>query len=102
MGAARKVPTSRDRVTSSTSDTLMWWPLQKAPSPSQAVKVRVTHANGPPANSTTAAATGWPLRTTAGKLQGCRPPKYDNNRMAVALNQNPRTSPGQLIASCQN
>ena len=40
------------------SVTEIRFPLQKAPCPSLAVKVRVTQACGPPANSTTAAAFG--------------------------------------------
>ena len=45
--------------------TLKSLPLHCAPAPLLAVYVRVTQAVGPPANSTTAAATGTALCSTA-------------------------------------
>ena len=66
--------TSSDCVTSVVFVTLSCLPLHCAPAPWLAEYVRVTHAVGPPANSTTAAATGTALCNTAHNfslLQSC-------------------------------
>src|SRR5689334_11644803 len=58
------LPTSNERVTSLTELAWMALPLQNAPPPLWAVKVRVVHACGPPTNSTTHPATGSPRCNT--------------------------------------
>ena len=53
------LPTRSDWAIDEQLLALMGWPLKNAPPPAVAVYVRVTQVPGPPANSTTHAATGW-------------------------------------------
>jgi len=78
--------TSSDCVTSVVFVTLSCLPLHCAPAPWLAEYVRVTHAVGPPANSTTAAATGTALCNTAHNfswLQRCYVPDVSKTQQVT-------------------
>ena len=93
--------TRRDWVMSVVLVTLRSLPLHWAPPPWLAVYVRVTQAMGRPANSTTAAATGVALCSTARSTLCCQALASCQQSMCKDRNAVLWQSKGQSVQICK-